>query len=171
MFRCCRGSLSQIMAPAISPWPTGGDASSTFGRRPGALGANARTLVWVNRHRCKEESLRRRRTLTNIRAVLARRWESRSHFFDQAKAIWIWDLGRATLTRLTLDPGSNHFPLWTPDSRRVLFTSPRGGSNTNLFWQAADNTGTAELVRPRVPTGRGRCLSLRMGSRSCLSEM
>ncbi len=51
-----------------------------------------------------------------------------------------------TLTRLTFDPGVDQLPVWTPDSRRVLFTSPRGGSNTNLFWQAADNTGTAERL-------------------------
>ena len=53
---------------------------------------------------------------------------------------------RQTLTRLTFDPGVDQFPVWTPDSRRILFSSNRGGSTNNVFWQAADNTGTLERL-------------------------
>ena len=34
-------------------------------------------------------------------------------------------LRRATLTRLTLDPGLDRFPVWTPDSQRIMFGSTR----------------------------------------------
>ena len=50
-----------------------------------------------------------------------------------------------TLTRLTFDPGSDRFPVWTPDGRRIAFTSMRAGAS-NLFWQAADGTGPVERL-------------------------
>jgi serine/threonine-protein kinase len=64
---------------------------------------------------------------------------------DQQRDIWVWDLGRTTLTRVTSDPGFDGFPVWTPDGRRVIFSSDRAGAR-NLFWQAADGTGAAERL-------------------------
>ena len=64
---------------------------------------------------------------------------------DQEIDLWIWDLGRATLTRLALDPGRDRFPVWTPDGRRIIFTSDRGGG-LNVWWQAADGAGAAERL-------------------------
>jgi len=37
-------------------------------------------------------------------------------------------------------------PLWTPDGKRVIWASTRAGGNPNLFWQAADNTGSPERL-------------------------
>jgi serine/threonine-protein kinase len=67
---------------------------------------------------------------------------------DQENDIWIWDLKRQTMQRLTFDPGLDRSPLWTPDGRRVIFSSQRGGitNGGNLFWQAADGTGTVERL-------------------------
>ena len=44
---------------------------------------------------------------------------------DQEQDIWIWDLRRTRLTRLTLDPSREWFPAWTPDGRRIVFSSTR----------------------------------------------
>jgi serine/threonine-protein kinase len=65
---------------------------------------------------------------------------------DQENDIWVWDLTRETLTRLTLDPGNDKSPVWTADGRRIIFSSDRGGGIMNLYWQAADNTGVAERL-------------------------
>ena len=46
---------------------------------------------------------------------------------------------------MTFDPGLDIFPVWTPDGRRIIFSSSRGGV-PNLYWQAADNTGTIERL-------------------------
>ena len=51
---------------------------------------------------------------------------------------------RGTYTRLTFDPGSDMYAVWTPDGERVLFQSDRGG--VGLFWKAADGTGSAERL-------------------------
>ena len=65
---------------------------------------------------------------------------------DPTPDIWIWDLGRETLTRLTFDPGSDRSPAWFPESRRIAFSSQRDGSAGNVFWQSADGTGAAERL-------------------------
>ena len=57
--------------------------------------------------------------------------------------IWVWDLTRQTLTRLTFDAAREEYGAWTPDSQRVIFSSERAGTRA-LFWRAADGTGTAE---------------------------
>jgi len=65
---------------------------------------------------------------------------------DQDNDIWIWDLMRQTLTRITFDPAADTYPVWSPDSRRVFFASTRSGQTANLYWQAADGTGTPERL-------------------------
>ena len=46
--------------------------------------------------------------------------------------------------------------MWTPDGRRIIFSSNRGGQ-LNLWWQAADGTGAAERLttssNAQFPTG------------------
>ena len=59
--------------------------------------------------------------------------------------VWIWDLERETLTQLTFGDGLDGFPLWTPDSARVVFQSSRDGGG--LFWKAADGTGQVERLK------------------------
>ena len=64
---------------------------------------------------------------------------------DQDNDIWTWDLARQTLTRLTFDPAPDVQPAWTPDSRRIIFASQRGGL-ANLFWHAADGSGVDQRL-------------------------
>jgi protein kinase-like protein/WD40 repeat protein len=64
---------------------------------------------------------------------------------DDKQDLWIWDLARQTLTRATFDAAPENWPVWTPDSRRLIFSSERSGAR-NLFWQPADGTGTLERL-------------------------
>ena len=57
--------------------------------------------------RAKRSPSPRRRAPTCIRASRPTGRASRSSSSDQENDLWIWDLGRATLTRLTLDPGQD----------------------------------------------------------------
>jgi eukaryotic-like serine/threonine-protein kinase len=59
--------------------------------------------------------------------------------------IWIWDVVRATLARLTATPETELSPLWSPDGRFVLFQSTRQGG-ANIFRQLADGTRDAERL-------------------------
>ena len=58
--------------------------------------------------------------------------------------IWIYELERKTLTRLTFE-GSNQYPIWTPDGRRVTFGSMLSGKH-GISWVPADGSGRAELL-------------------------
>ena len=58
--------------------------------------------------------------------------------------VWIGDLERGTLSRLTTDAASDGSPLWTLDGERVVFASGREGGG--VFERAADGTGPVERV-------------------------
>ena len=63
--------------------------------------------------------------------------------------VWTYDVLRTTLSRLTTEPGDDSQPLWTPDSRRIIFRSVRAG-NWELFWRPADGTGSDERLLTRA---------------------
>ena len=61
--------------------------------------------------------------------------------------IWVYHLDRGTLTRLTFE-NDNRDPLWTPDGKRVVYTSVRNGLY-GLYWRPADGSGPEELLLNR----------------------
>jgi eukaryotic-like serine/threonine-protein kinase len=61
--------------------------------------------------------------------------------------LWIYDLVRDVLTRLTFD-GSSRCPTWSADAKRIVFNSTRAAGIYNLFAQAADGSGQAEQLLP-----------------------
>jgi hypothetical protein len=54
--------------------------------------------------------------------------------------IWITDLAHISTPQRF---GSGRFPMWSADASRLLFTGPDG---TRLFWQAADGSGSPDLL-------------------------
>ena len=111
----------------------------------GGTEAAPRTLVWVDRHG-REEAI-----AAPARPYVATRLSPDGRHValeieDQDHDIWVWDLTRKTLTRVTTDPGLDQSPVWMPDGRRLLFSSQAGSVLGSLFWQAADGTGTAERL-------------------------
>jgi eukaryotic-like serine/threonine-protein kinase len=120
------------------------DGTLVYVDTEGSLATNARTLVWVDRAG-KEEIV-----AAPPRPYLQPRISpdgTRVAFWinDPANDLWIWDLRRGTLAPLTLDPGEEQHPVWTPDGQRIIFSSSRGGER-NLWWQSADGTGVAEQL-------------------------
>ncbi len=109
----------------------------------GGAGTPGRTLVWVDR-KGQEERITVLPTICRnprispdgTRIVL-------SLGIREDADIWIWDLVRETLTRLTLDRNEDSSPVWTPDGKRIAFFSHR--EIPRVAWKAADGTGTAEI--------------------------
>ncbi len=66
------------------------------------------------------------------------------HIAGGNEDIWIYEMQRGTLTRLTAG-GDNETPIWTPESNRVTYVRSVGGTSS-LFWRPADGSGTAEVL-------------------------
>jgi serine/threonine-protein kinase len=60
--------------------------------------------------------------------------------------IWIHEGETGTLSRLTFE-SENFYPVWTPDGRRIAYTSRQEGV-AGLFWKPADGSGVAERLLP-----------------------
>jgi serine/threonine protein kinase/Tol biopolymer transport system component len=105
---------------------------------------SGRTLMWVNREG-KEEPLE----------VPSKNYMNPKISPDGTRVavtingrntdIWIWDLIRKALIRLTDDEKREAVPIWTPDSRRIIFALG-AGPNTSICCKAADGTGRVEQL-------------------------
>jgi Tol biopolymer transport system component len=67
--------------------------------------------------------------------------------------VWVYDWPRDAATRLTFDATDNQSPIWTPDGRRIVFTSRRADNTTlNMYWQRVDGGGDVQrLTESRNP--------------------
>jgi Tol biopolymer transport system component/DNA-binding winged helix-turn-helix (wHTH) protein len=59
--------------------------------------------------------------------------------------IWLLDLARTALTRFTFD-GTAMFPVWSPDGRRIAFSSNRDGPMMSLVAKSSSGAGSEELL-------------------------
>ena len=62
--------------------------------------------------------------------------------FDRGRSqIFIYDLDREVLSRLTSDTADEQFPLWSPDSKSIVFSSDRQApGKTHLYLKRIDST-------------------------------
>jgi Tol biopolymer transport system component/predicted Ser/Thr protein kinase len=61
----------------------------------------------------------------------------------KTRDIWILDLNRGSRTRFTFDPADDRDPAWSPDGRRVAWTSDRKGVR-DLYVKSANGEGQDE---------------------------
>ena len=66
----------------------------------------------------------------------------------------VWDIANRILSKLTQGPEDDDYPIWTRDSRYVVFSSNSPGSAPDLFRRAADGTGSLEQLT-KTPAGEG----------------
>jgi hypothetical protein len=123
------------------------DGTLVYVDAPGSLGApqgaNGRTLVWVDRTGKEEPVAAPPRAYEHPRlSPDGTRLALTSG--DQENDIWIWDLGRATLTRLTLDRARTSFPC----GRRTA-----GGSSSTRTTTASPISGGRRPTVPAPPSG------------------
>jgi serine/threonine-protein kinase len=121
----------------------------------GAIGATSsgRTLVWVDRQG-KEESL----------GAAPDAYDNPKISPDGTKValtiaaagnqdIWIWDIPHKTPTKLTFNKANDNNPLWTPDNKRIVFSSNRNGILGDVYWKSAEGIDEAELLASKPDSG------------------
>jgi serine/threonine-protein kinase len=59
--------------------------------------------------------------------------------------IWTVDIATGRLSRVTIE-GSNAYPIWTRDGKRITYVSSQQGHAANVFWKNADGTGPEERL-------------------------
>ena len=59
--------------------------------------------------------------------------------------IWVKDLERDTVSRLTHLSGRNNAPLWTPDGKNIVFASTEQAA-PGIYWIRADGSGEAKRL-------------------------
>jgi serine/threonine-protein kinase len=110
---------------------------------PGLSGPN--DLVWVDRTGTKEPTGAPSQSYTYPR-VSPDGTRIVANATDGDGDVWIWDVPRRTLSKLTAGPELESYPVWTPDSRFVLFRSGSTGGQIDLYRRAADGTGAVERL-------------------------
>ena len=118
---------------------------------PGGIFPDAeRSLVWVSRSGAEEM------LPMPVRAYLSPRLSpdgGRIVLWTQGdRNIWIYDLPRQSMMRINVD-GRNARSLWSPDGKRIAFSTTAGSTEENAVLFSADGTGTADrLVTCECPS-------------------
>ena len=59
--------------------------------------------------------------------------------------LWIYEVARGLRTRFTFNPGAARFPVWSPDGRKIIYSSNQKG-HFDLYRKSADLNGTEEVL-------------------------
>jgi Tol biopolymer transport system component/predicted Ser/Thr protein kinase len=117
-------------------------ATGTLVYLAGGVQSAQSRLVWVSRNGAEQTLAAPARAYLNPR-LSPDGGRIAATIAEQESQIWLYDLSRDTTTRLTFEGYANAAPTWTPDGKRIVFDSNRGGPS-NLFWQLADGSGGLE---------------------------
>jgi hypothetical protein len=138
-----RGTPAEVITEAGSAFfEASHDGTIVFLR--GAFLASAATIVWVDREG-HEEPLGTP-TMPYIYARLSP--DGRRVGLDVGGAnrdIYVWDIARRVLERITTDPAEDAMVRWSPDGSKIVYANSRHGV-PNIFWQPADGSGMPERV-------------------------
>jgi serine/threonine-protein kinase len=102
-------------------------------------------IAWVDRDGRVSQLLDEQGAYANPRLSPDGRRLSLTVLRDGNWDIWVYDLDREVLTRLTFDEGSDTEQVWSPDGRELIFSSSRAGADS-LYRKPADGSGSETLV-------------------------
>jgi Tol biopolymer transport system component len=66
-----------------------------------------------------------------------------AHLWDEQNDVWVADLSRAALTRVTFTTEEEETPVWSPDGREIAYAADRPSAPRALVRKAADGGAAA----------------------------
>jgi len=138
---------STLLAAAIAFFVADAQQPADTGNRPAPKGSVQGRLTWFDRHgkitgTTGPPGLYRTLTISPDGKRVA---FERNDPQTQNRDLWLLDIATGATTRFTSDPGWDAFPTWSADSRRIVFTSNRGG-NWDLYIKPADGSSDETLL-------------------------
>jgi serine/threonine-protein kinase len=117
----------------------------------GAVGASERSLAWVDRQGTSQALPAPPRPYFDPRLSPDGQRVAVSTTF--VRQVWSFDIARGALSPVTVD-GQSGYGVFSPDGKRIVFRSGAAGGEDNLYWKAADGSGTVERLTtsPRSQT-------------------
>jgi serine/threonine protein kinase len=111
---------------------------------PGAVSESRRALLWVDRRGQARPVGIEQRPFSDV--ALSPDGQRIALAISSVNSdIWVYEIGRGTLRRVTFSPGLDATPIWTPDGRRVTFNSIRNGP-MEIFQMSFDGSGAEERL-------------------------
>ena len=137
------GVLTKASGAASFDLTSDGSLVYVAGRGPDATGGS--TLVWVERNGQEIPVPLPPRGYNDL--SLSPDGTRAAFVVDDGgnQDVWVAELDRGTLARITSDPALDVAPRWSPDGRRIAFASRRTGS-WEVLLRAPDGTGDATVV-------------------------
>jgi serine/threonine-protein kinase len=102
-----------------------------------------RDLVWVDRAG-RETRVLDRQALHDNPALSPDGRQLAVQITGGGADIWVYELARGVVSRLTRHAGVARNPVWTPDGRRVIYEGET--PQYDLFWRAVDGSAAAETL-------------------------
>jgi eukaryotic-like serine/threonine-protein kinase len=114
--------------------------------RAGAAGGDFE-MAWFDRTGKRLSSIGSPRQFSNPALSPDEKWLAVGQLDTKLRTrdLWLYDLARGTNSRLTFDPADDLNPAWSPDGRRIAFSSTRKGGR-DIYIVDAHGTREPEVV-------------------------
>jgi serine/threonine-protein kinase len=110
----------------------------------GRVGAAKSSLVWVDREGRARAIPAPPRAYMDPRISPDRKRLMLTIMEPASSNVWIYDVARGTLARLTYEGFENETSVWAPDGVTVIISSSRAGSPSNVILRRAADGGSGE---------------------------
>jgi Tol biopolymer transport system component len=106
------------------------------------------TLVWVDRKGTEQPVGAPRRNYSSVRMSPTDSQRIATSIFTDTADIWVYDVARGTLDRITSE-GKSQLPIWTPDGKRVIYERTPASNKPAVLWAPADRSGPPAMLTSR----------------------